>query len=126
GGGGVRGGRPLRAVARPAPGAAELGGVPTPAGAVVSVALGAANRDPARYPDPDRFDVFREPRPHVAFAYGAHTCLGMHLARMETRVVLEAVLDRLRGIRLDPQVADVHITGLGFRAPRRLPVVFAA
>jgi len=123
---GLRWEPPLTGIARTATRDVELGGVPIPAGAVVSVALGAANRDPARYPDPDRFDVSREPRPHVAFAYGAHTCLGMHLARMETRVVLEAVLDRLRGIRLDPQVEDVHITGLGFRAPRRLPVVFAA
>jgi len=121
---GLRWEPPLTGIARTATCDVDLGGVPIPAGAVVSVALGAANRDPARYADPDRFDILRETRPHVAFAYGAHTCLGMHLARMETRVVLEAVLDRLRDVRLDPQVEDIHITGLGFRAPRSLPVVF--
>jgi cytochrome P450 len=123
---GLRWEPPLTGIARTATRDVELGGVPIPAGAVVTVALGAANRDPMRYPDPDRFDVHREQRPHVAFAYGAHTCLGMHLARMETRVVLEAVLDRLRDLRLDPTAGDVHISGLAFRAPRSLPVVFAA
>jgi cytochrome P450 len=123
---GLRWEPPLTGIARTATRDVELGGVPIPAGSVVSVALGAANRDPARYPDPDRFDVFRDQRPHVAFAYGPHTCLGMHLARMETRVVLEAILDRLPDVRLDPDADDVHITGLGFRAPRRLPVVFGA
>jgi cytochrome P450 len=48
----------------------------------------------------------------------------MHLARMETRVVIDAVLDRLPNLRLDPDAGDVHITGLTFRAPARLPVVF--
>ena len=90
----------------------------------MSVCLGAANHDPARYPAPETFDIRREQRPHLAFAYGPHTCVGMHLARMETRVVLEAVLDRLPNLRLDPEAPDVHITGLSFRAPRRLPVLF--
>jgi cytochrome P450 len=60
----------------------------------------------------------------MAFAYGAHTCLGMHLARMETRVALDAVLDRLPNLRLDPDADDLHVTGLTFRAPARLPVLF--
>ena len=70
------------------------------------------------------FDLFREPKQHMAFAYGPHTCLGMHLARMETRVVVDAVLDRLPNLRLDPDAEDVHVTGLTFRAPSTLPVVF--
>jgi len=60
----------------------------------------------------------------MAFAFGAHTCIGMHLARMETTVVLNALLDRLPELRLDPAEEDVHIIGLSFRAPRRLPVIF--
>jgi cytochrome P450 len=98
--------------------------VTVPAGAVVGVALGSANHDPKRWDDPERFDIFREPKQNIAFAYGAHTCLGMHLARMETRVVMDAVLDRLPNLRLDPAAEDVHVTGLTFRAPERLPVLF--
>ena len=60
----------------------------------------------------------------MSFAFGPHRCLGMHLARMETKVVLEALMERLPNLRLDPEAEDVHITGRGFRAPRRLPVVF--
>ena len=63
-------------------------------------------------------------QPHMAFAFGPHTCLGMHLARMETTVVINRVLDRLPDVRLDPAADDVHITGLMFRAPNTLPVLF--
>ena len=121
---GLRWEPPLVGIARKVTRDTVVDGVPVPAGAVIGVCLGAANRDPARWEDPDRFDVFREPRQHMAFAYGPHTCLGMHLARMETRVMLNAVLDRLPGLRLDPAAEDVHITGLAFRAPLSLPVVF--
>lgn len=115
---------PLLSILRTATVDTEIEGVPIPAGAAVAVHLGAANRDPARWPDPDRFDVFRPPRPHIAFAVGPHVCLGMHLARMETRVLLETLLDRLPGLRLDPAAEDVHVSGLMFRAPRTLPAVW--
>jgi cytochrome P450 len=115
---------PLLSIMRTATGDTEVEGVAIPAGAAVSVHLGAANRDPARWTDPDRFDVFRLPRPHIAFALGPHVCLGMHLARMETRVALETLFDRLPGLRLDPAADDVHISGLVFRSPQALPVVF--
>jgi len=121
---GLRWEAPLTGIARLAMRDADVDGVHIPAGAVVGVCLGAANRDDARWPEPDRFDIFRPAKPHMAFAYGAHTCLGMHLARMETRVLLEAVLDRLPNLRLDPRADDVHVTGMGFRAPRTLPVLF--
>ena len=71
-----------------------------------------------------RFDVFRPQRQHLAFGFGAHRCLGMHLARIETQVVLETLFDRLPNLRLDPEAEDVHIRGLVFRSPGRLPVVF--
>jgi cytochrome P450 len=86
--------------------------------------MGAANRDETRYERPDEFDIFRPVRTHMAFAFGPHRCLGMHLARMETRVVLEAVLDRLPNVRLDPEAKDPHITGEMFRSPLALPVVY--
>ncbi len=60
----------------------------------------------------------------ISFGSGIHKCLGMHLARMEMRVLLNAVLDRLPGLRLDPDVEDVHIHGLVFRSPPNLPVRF--
>ena len=94
---------PLLTVARVATGDTELGGVSIPAGAFVAVSLGAANRDPGRYAEPDAFDIFRAPQSHLSFGDGAHRCLGMHLARLETQVLLTAVLDRLPRLRLTPR-----------------------
>jgi cytochrome P450 len=115
---------PLLTVARSATEDVELGGVDIPAGAFVAVSLGAANRDPERYADPDAFDIFRDGMQHMTFGDGAHKCLGMHLARLEMRVLLNAVLDRLPGLRLDPDADDPHIHGLIFRSPPNLPVRF--
>jgi cytochrome P450 len=123
---GLRWEPPLTNIARLAMRDTTVQGVPIPRGAVVGVCLGSANRDDTRWDRPEVFDILRNPRPHMAFAYGAHTCLGMHLARMETRVMLNSLLDRLPGLRLDPEAEDVHVTGLSFRAPQRLPVVFDA
>jgi cytochrome P450 len=116
---------PLLTVARTATQDVELGGVRIPADGFVAVSLGAANRDPGRYPDPDVFDVFREDKQHMSFGDGAHKCLGMHLARLEMRILLAAVLDRLPGLRLDPAAEDPHIHGLLFRSPPNLPVRFS-
>jgi cytochrome P450 len=102
----------------------ELRGTPVPAGAHVIVMLGAANRDPARYREPDRFDIFRDPKQHIYFGHGPHMCLGMHLARMETRVAVDALLDRLPNLRLDPEGDDPHIHGQIFRSPTALPALF--
>jgi cytochrome P450 len=102
----------------------ELGGARIPKGGMVALSLGAANRDPACFADPDAFDIFRDARQHVAFGDGPHMCLGMHLARLETRVLLNAVLDRLPNLRLDPGADDPHVHGLVFRSPPSLPVLF--
>ena len=59
----------------------------------------------------------------MSFGWGPHMCIGMHLARMETTVAVETILDRLPNLRLDPSAEDVHISGVTFRAPRALPVV---
>jgi cytochrome P450 len=115
---------PALTIARTATGDVELGGVHIPAGALVAVSLGAANRDPGRYALPDVFDIFREDKQHLSFGDGAHKCLGMHLARLEMRVLLTAVLDRLPGLRLDPAADDPHIHGMLFRSPPNLPVRF--
>jgi cytochrome P450 len=102
----------------------ELGGVTVPAGTAIATNLGAANRDDVRYDRPDDFDIFRDPKQHVSFGFGPHMCLGMHLARMETRVAIDAVLDRLSDLRLDPDGTDAHIHGDIFRSPNALPVLF--
>jgi cytochrome P450 len=114
----------LLTVSRVATEDTELGGVAIPRGAFVTVSLGAANRDPGRYREPDAFDIFRDPKPHISFGDGPHRCLGMHLARLETRVLLNAVLDRLPRLRLDPAAEDPHIHGLVFRSPPSVPVLF--
>jgi len=115
---------PLLTVARTAAEDVELGGVRIPAGGFVAISLGAANRDPARYSNPDAFDIYRKDKQHISFGDGAHKCLGIHLARLEMRVLLNAVLDRLPGVRLDPGATDPHIHGLLFRSPPNLPVRF--
>ena len=62
--------------------------------------LPAANRDPAVFPDPDRFDVHRRAQHHVAFAFGPHQCLGQALARLELQIAFRGLLKRLPGLRL--------------------------
>ncbi len=102
----------------------SLFGVDIPAGAIVEMNLGAANRDPARWEDPDRFDPHRSPKPNVGFAGGPHICLGMHVARAEMWVAMNAVLDRLSNLRLDPAAPNVRLIGLEHRGPNGIPVLF--
>ncbi len=71
-----------------------IGGVPLPAHARITVCIGAANRDPAQFAEPDRLDITREPNRHVAFGFGIHTCAGMNLARLEGRIALSRFLRR--------------------------------
>jgi cytochrome P450 len=121
---GLRWEAPLLTILRTATRDVTLGGVEIPAGASIVVNLGAADHDPDRWDRPDEFDIFREPKQHLAFAFGPHMCLGMHLARMETHAVLNRVFDRLPGLRLDLDAPAPYITGLIFRAPPRLDVVW--
>jgi cytochrome P450 len=117
--------QPLAQIGRVATADCPVHGTTVPARTLVEVNAGAANRDPASWPDPDVFDV-RRPRSdrHLSFGFGVHRCLGIHLARAELVVLLERTLDRLRGLRLDPEATGVHMTGLGFRMVTHLPVVF--
>jgi cytochrome P450 len=121
---GLRWEPPLTAVNRLAVTDTAVSGVPVPKGAIVACNMAGANRDPKRFPDPDRFDIHRDAQGHVAFAYGPHLCVGMHLARYETHVAVSALLDRCRDLRLDPDRPAPEIRGIGFRAPGALPVVF--
>jgi cytochrome P450 len=103
---------------------AVFGGRTIPADTEVWASLWGANRDPARFPDPDRFDVERrDAREHLAFGGGAHLCLGAHLARMEGQVALGALVARTRDFAL---VSDRIEWGPSlFRVPARLPLAFA-
>ncbi|MFC5746620.1 cytochrome P450 [Actinomadura rugatobispora] len=99
-----------------------LGGVRVRKGDLVRVSIAGAGRDPAVFPDPDRFDVRRaNAAEHLAFAHGPHFCFGAHLARLETRTLLEAVLARLPGLRPAPGPAP-QAHGLVFRKPPYLHV----
>jgi cytochrome P450 len=115
---------PITTVVRRAVRDCKLGGVAIPAGTNVSVSVAAANRDPTRYPDPDRFDPTRRNIAHLTFGGGPHLCLGMHLARMEGTVAINALLDRLPDLRLDPTAPAPHVVGVAFRSPASLPVQF--
>jgi cytochrome P450 len=101
----------------------ELDGARIRRGDLVIVSLTAANRDPATYPDPDRFDPTRaDARTHLTFAQGPHACVGLHLARLEAAAALEAVLDGWPGVRLADGATPP--TGVVFRKPRQVPVVW--
>ncbi len=94
----------------------ELGGRSLPAGTFITIGIGAANRDPAQFADPERFDVGRRPNRHVAFGQGDHACSGMNVARMEGRIALGRLLERFPRIGLagDPE-RDRRIRFRGFR-----------
>jgi cytochrome P450 len=73
---------------------AVVGGIRMPPDTRINIGIGAANRDPAQFPDPDRLDIVRQPNRHLAFAFGIHTCAGLNLARLEAQVALSAFLAR--------------------------------
>ncbi|OAN40162.1 cytochrome [Mycolicibacterium iranicum] len=120
---GLRYETPLTTVQRFATEDAEIDGVSIPAGSVIDVCIGSANRDAARWERAEEFDIFRKRLPHISFAAGEHTCMGLHLARMETRVAVETLLTRLSDIQLITD-EDPHIHGQPFRSPTALPVTF--
>lgn len=104
----------------------ELRGQTIPAGALMLPMIGAANRDPAQFAEPDRFDIARAPNPHVAFGHGIHFCLGAALSRLETRIALGDILARFRtferaGTEPWPPRPALHVHG-----PASLPVHFQA
>jgi hypothetical protein len=104
----------------------ELAGVKIAKGELVRVSIAAANRDPEAFANPDVFDLHRSgARRHLAFAQGPHVCLGVHLARLEARTALAALLQRLPNLRLDPDRPS-QIRGLVFRKPPELRVIWDA
>jgi cytochrome P450 len=118
---------PVASTWRHATEAVTLGGVDIPQGAILNVVLASANRDPEKFPDPDRFDIFRERTVrNLAFATGPHVCIGQHLARVEMTRALNAILDRLPNLRLDPDKPPPEIVGHILRVPEHIHVRFDA
>ncbi len=103
-----------------------LGGAEIARGELVRISIAGANRDPDVFERPDEFHLRRrQHQRHLAFAQGPHVCLGVHLARLEARTALSALLERLPSLRLDPTRPST-IRGLVFRKPRALNVVWDA
>jgi cytochrome P450 len=98
----------------------ELRGRTIAPGERVHLVLGAANRDPEKFADPDRLDIGRSPNPHVAFGKGIHACIGAQLARMETRIAVGAIVERLP--RLELAEEPVWKDALASRSMERLVV----
>jgi cytochrome P450 len=122
---GLRFETPLTTVQRYVAERTELEGVVLPEGAVIDTCIGSANRDEQRWERSEEFDIFRKRLPHISFAAGEHTCMGLHLARMETRVAVECLLDRLTNIQLITD-DNPRIWGHPFRSPTAIPVTFDA
>jgi cytochrome P450 len=120
---GIRYETPLVSVPRTTTRPVEINGIPIGVGAQVNLCMGSANRDETRWPDAHLFDIQRPRRAHVSFAGGIHSCLGMHLARVETRAMLNSLFDRVTDLKLMPH-DDARITGMPFRSPKTLPVTF--
>jgi cytochrome P450 len=114
---------PVQLIFRRAARDVEVSGTTIPAGAVVFLLLGSANRDEEKFADPDRFDVLRNSRDHLAFGYGIHYCLGAELARLEAKVALESLLFECPAFSCAvdniPRVASILVRG-----PQWLPLVF--
>ena len=103
----------------------ELGGKTIHEGQAVMAVMAAANRDPERFPDPDRFDITRQDNRHLAFGYAAHFCFGAALARVEGQEAFEAMVRRLPDLELEPGPL-VWRNNLGLRGLTHLPVKFRA
>ena len=102
----------------------EVGGQSIAKGDWLMMNYVAANHDPAQFEDPRRFDAARSPNRHLAFGAGAHQCLGLHLARLEMRILFEALLDRLETVELAgeaPRSSSTFVGGL-----KSLPIRFTA
>jgi len=116
---------PSQHTARLAPEDVEIGGKHIRKRQAVIAVMGAANRDPERFLEPDRLDIERKDNRHVAFGWAAHFCFGAALARMEGQIAFETILRRLPGLTLDTSTPLEWRHNLGLRGLTRLPITFA-
>jgi cytochrome P450 len=117
---------PSQHTGRLAPADVELGGKLIRKRQAVIAVMAAGNRDPERFPDPDRLDITRQDNRHLAFGWAAHFCFGAALARIEGKVALETILRRLGEFALEPGAALQWRSNLGLRGLTRLPITFPA
>ena len=103
-----------------------MSGVRIQKGRDIILGIGSANRDESHFGEPDRFDLHREVRDHIAFGFGRHYCAGSRLALLEAETGLKALFERLPGLRLDPDAEPARMSGYAFRSPTALPVLFDA
>ncbi len=115
---------PSQHTARLAPADVEMGGKQIRKRQAVIAVMGAANRDPARFSEPDRLDIGRQDNRHLAFGWAAHFCFGAALARLEGQIAFETLLRRLPSLALDTTTPLVWRHNLGLRGLTALPVVF--
>ncbi len=114
---------PVSLLPREATADCEIAGVEIPKGSDLMLLLGSANRDEAKFPDPDRFDIDRDNKDQIGFGLGKHYCAGSRLALLEGRIGLDALLDRLDDLR--PRATEpAEVIGFAFRGPSTLPVHF--
>jgi cytochrome P450 len=114
---------PVQVVFRAARRDVEVGGTVIPAGSILLTVIGSANRDSIQFPDADRFDVTRDPNPHIAFGHGIHSCIGAPLARLEGRIALDDLLE-LRGLARADDAPWEPREAFHVHGPARLPVRF--
>jgi cytochrome P450 len=116
---------PIGSQLRASAAATRLAGVEIPAGEPVALMIASANRDAARFADPDRFDIHRPRQRHGSFGFGRHFCSGHRFSRQQIRIALEVLLERLPDIELDAG-RPAELRGWEFRAPMHLYVRFRA
>jgi cytochrome P450 len=114
---------PVQGIPRKVARDVKLGGVELPKDAFLMVMYGSANRDERVFPDPDRFDIDRKGREHIAFGHGIHFCLGAALARLEARVAFETLFERCQRLQLESAEIPMMDSML-LRGPKRLSLAF--
>ncbi|WP_414582084.1 cytochrome P450 [Scytonema sp. PCC 10023] len=114
---------PVQFISRKAIEDVEIGGKTIRAGQAVLLSLGAANRDPAQFSQPDRLDLCRSENPHLAFADGIHHCLGGPLARVQGQIAINTLVQRFPDLKLSTDTLE-WVENIGFRSLKALPVTF--
>jgi cytochrome P450 len=102
-----------------------VNGIEIPAGSGINMLVGAANRDPAAHENPEIFNIdVKRKKQSMTFGFGPHMCQGMLLARIEMECALNAILDLMPNVRLDPDAGYEGIRGIQFRAPTSIPIIW--
>lgn len=124
---------PIRLIGRETTCETEIDGMTIPAGARIAPIFASANRDERKYPDPDRFDIYRNPTDHVGFGYGTHICVGMHLAQLEIRSVVTALASRVERLEIGEvswkasnQLRCIERLDMTVHAPQKRPEISPA